>query len=131
MMRQLTRHHFFGWLSAGFACGLALSGCGSGSGDGAASLGEEATVHGKVTIKGVRAKSGRIYFDPTTASRQSVPVSSVEIGKDGTYTVKTLTGENRVNVETAETRSDSNLSIPETFVVNSGDNSHDVTIPHP
>jgi hypothetical protein len=26
---------------------------------------------------------------------------------------------------------DPNLSIPETFVVNSGDNSHDVTIPHP
>jgi hypothetical protein len=92
---------------------------------------EEAIVHGKVTIKGVPAKGGRIYFDPTNVGRQSAPVMSAEIGKDGTYTVKTWVGENRVNVETPETRKDPNLSIPQRFDVKSGDNTLDVTLPHP
>jgi hypothetical protein len=122
-----------GWRSAGLAAWLiACSGCGGGglTPSGSASS-EEATVHGKVMIKGVLAKGGRIYFDPTTASRQSAPVMSAEIGKDGTYTIKTWVGENRVNVETPETRKDPDLSIPQPVDVKSGDNTLDVRIPHP
>jgi hypothetical protein len=129
-MIQFPRERSLGWLSAGFAVWLiACPGCG-GAPTGPTSS-EEATVHGKVTIKGVLAKGGRIYFDPTNASRQSAPVVSAEIAKDGSYRIKTLVGENRVNVETTETRKDANLSIPQPFDVKSGDNTHDVTIPHP
>jgi hypothetical protein len=124
-----------GWrLAAGLAVAwlIACAGCGMGgpTAPGSGSI-EEATVHGKVTIKGVPARGGRIYFDPTNASRQSAPVASAEIGKDGTYTVKTWVGENRVNVETPETRKDPDLSIPQPFEVKSGDNTLDVTLPHP
>jgi hypothetical protein len=130
-MRQLADNRFFSWLSVGLACGLITSfGCGGGDGATSGLVGEEATVHGKVTIKGQRAKGGTIYFDPTTPGGQSA-VASAEIGKDGTYTVKTLTGEYRVNVRTPETEKDPNLSAPEMVTVNSGDNAHDVTLPHP
>jgi hypothetical protein len=111
-----------------FAALVAAPGCGGGASPGSAPV-EEATVHGKVTIKGVLAKGGTIYFDPTNASRQSAPVASAGIGKDGTYTIKTLVGENRVNVETPETRNEPDLSTPEPFDVKSGDNTLDVTIP--
>jgi hypothetical protein len=114
-------------LAALVALAAACSGCGGGTPG--SSSGEEATVHGTVTINGARAKGGRIYFDPTTAQRQSAPVASAEIGKDGTYTVTTLVGDNRVNVETPVTRKDPNLSTPEPFVVKSGDNRLDVTLP--
>ena len=118
-----------GWLSAGFAAWLiTCSGCGSPS---VSTSTDEATVHGKVTIKGVLAKGGRIYFDPTSVNRQSAPVMSAEIGKDGAYSIKTLVGENRVNVETPETRRDANLSTPERIDVKTGDNTYDVTVPHP
>jgi hypothetical protein len=118
------------WPSAGLAAWLvACSGCGPAPPGPAPSA--EATVHGKVTIKGVPARGGRIYFDPTTVSRQSAPVASAEIRRDGTYTVRTWVGENRVNVETPETRKDPDLSVPEPFDVKSGDNTLDVTLPHP
>jgi hypothetical protein len=42
-----------------------------------------------------------------------------------------LVGENRVIVETPETRNDFNLSTPEVIFVQSGDNAHDVVFPHP
>jgi hypothetical protein len=125
-MRKLP----FDMLSAAFAALLiACAGCGAGTPP--ASTTEEATVHGKVIIKGAPARGGRICFDPTSASRPTAPVVSAQIGKDGTYTVRTLVGENRVNVETPETRQDPNLSVPEPFVVKGGDNTLNVTIPRP
>jgi hypothetical protein len=36
-----------------------------------------------------------------------------------------------VNAETPETRKDPNLSTPEPFVVKSGDNTLNLTLPHP
>ena len=130
-MIQVFRERSVGWLASGFAAWLIVcAGCGGGGTSPNSGSSDEATVHGKVMIKGVAAKGGRIYFDPTNVSRQSAPVASAEIGKDGTYTVKTLVGENRVNVETLETRKDPNLSVPEPFAVQSGDNKLDVTLPH-
>jgi hypothetical protein len=130
-MTQFAQGRRLRWLPAGFVAGLiACSGCGA-SPVSTTTSGDEATVHGRVTIKGVPAKGGTIYFDPSNASRQSAPVASAEIGKDGTYTVKTWAGENRVNVLTPETRKDPNLSTPQPFDVKSGDNTLDVAVPHP
>jgi hypothetical protein len=132
-MTEFPRGISPGWRSAALAAWLlASSGCGLGGPAATApSSGEEATVRGKVTIKGVTAKGGRIYFDPSNASRQTAPVASAEIGKDGTYTLKTWVGENRVNVETPETRKDPNLSVPQPFDVKGGDNTFDVKLPPP
>ena len=131
-MERLTRWCPLRWFPAGFAaCLIACAGCGGGGGTAPEpATGEEATVRGKVTINGVLAKGGRISFDPTNPDRQTAPVASTEIGKDGTYTLRTWVGENRVSVDTPETRKDENLAAPIPFDVKGGDNTLDVTLPH-
>jgi hypothetical protein len=110
---------------------IACAGCGGGGGTAPApATGEEAPVHGTVTINGALAKEGRISFDPATADRPTAPVASTAIGKDGKYTLRTWVGENRVSVDTPETRKDPNLAAPVPFDVKSGDNTIDVTLPH-
>jgi hypothetical protein len=55
----------------------------------------EATVSGKVTVRGVPAEGGTIQFNPSNSGRQ-VATRSAPIGKDGSYTITTLTGGNQV-----------------------------------
>jgi hypothetical protein len=130
-MEPFTRRRSLRWLPTGFAaCLIACAGCGRGTAPDSTTS-DEATVHGKVTVNGVRAKEGRISFDPTSADRPTAPVASAEIGKDGRFTLRTWVGENRVSVDTSETRKDANLSTPVPFDVKSGDNPLDVTLPRP
>lgn len=73
---------------------LLLPGCGDGKPAVDTSL-TEATVSGIVTVKGTPATGGRILFNPSNSDRV-VPTRSADIGPDGSYTIKTLTGDNRV-----------------------------------
>ncbi len=55
-------------------------------------------MSGTVTIKGTPASGGKILFNPSNSER-IVPTRIAEIGPDGSYTIKTLTGDNRVSFE--------------------------------
>jgi hypothetical protein len=55
----------------------------------------EATVTGVVSVNGVPATGGTIYFNPSNSGR-IVPTRTAEIGPDGRYTIKTYTGDNQV-----------------------------------
>ncbi len=83
-------------LSTSVALMLA-SGCGGGA-PAVTSAKTEATVKGTVMVKGKLAKSGSVVFDAANAERRDVGPISAPIGPDGTYSVKTLVGPNRVLV---------------------------------
>ena len=55
----------------------------------------EVTVTGVVTVKGKPASGGQITFNPSNRDRK-VPAFAAPIGQDGSYTIKTYTGENEV-----------------------------------
>jgi hypothetical protein len=74
-----------------------LAGCG-GSPPAVDTSHTEATVKGVVKINGVPATEGDISFDPSNYQRKDVGARSAPIGPDGTYTIKTLTGENQVRI---------------------------------
>jgi hypothetical protein len=75
--------------------GLAtVPGCGDGKPSIDTSL-TEATVTGVVSVKGVPATGGTILFNPSNSGRL-VPTRTAEIGPDGSYTIKTYTGDNLV-----------------------------------
>ena len=59
----------------------------------------EATVKGAVTIDGKPATAGSIVFDSSNISRPDAKPAEAPIGKDGTYSVKTFTGENQVKLK--------------------------------
>ena len=77
---------------------LVLPGCGDGAPSVSGSS-TEVTVHGTVTYKGQPVTEGTISFDPSNIRRKDAKGGSSPIGKDGTYTVKTLVGENRVTFD--------------------------------
>jgi hypothetical protein len=72
-------------------------GCG-GSPPAVDSSNTEATVKGVVKVDGVPATEGDIVFDAANYKRKDVAARSAPIGKDGSYTIKTLTGENQVKL---------------------------------
>jgi hypothetical protein len=76
---------------------VALHGCGDGKPWVDTSL-TEATVSGTVSVKGTPASGGKILFNPSNAGR-IVPTRTAEIGPDGSYSIKTLTGDNRVTFD--------------------------------
>jgi hypothetical protein len=55
----------------------------------------EATVTGTVLIRGKPATGGKIQFNPANVDRL-VGAREADIGKDGTYTIKTYTGGNLI-----------------------------------
>lgn len=71
-----------------------VSGCGDGKPNVDTSL-TEATVSGAVSVKGVPVTAGTIHFNPSNSGR-IVPIRTAEIGPDGSYTIKTYTGDNQV-----------------------------------
>jgi hypothetical protein len=91
----------------------------------------EAKVSGKVTVNGKVASKGKVTFDPANVRRKDAKSTTVDISKDGAYSVTTLVGENRVIVDTPEIRADSaKLSNGETsYNATAGDNTFDITFP--
>jgi hypothetical protein len=110
---------------------LAASGCGEGrpSVDTATT---EATVNGTVRIRGKTATRGRISFDPSNYKRKDAKAASAPIGKDGSFTLTTLVGENMVSVTSPEITRNPALSYNrQTIVVNDGSNTITVELPPP
>jgi hypothetical protein len=86
----------------------------------------KATVKGVVKIAGAPATEGEITFNPANTQRKDVAVVSAPIGKDGSYTIQTLTGENTVKLGGSIVKKfpiAGRESKP--FVVKSGDNTFD------
>ncbi len=111
-------------LLASLSCLGILAGCGDGKPYVDTSL-TEATVTGVVSVKGKPATGGKINFNPANAGR-IVGINSADIGPDGSYTVKTLTGDNQVTFsgEVAVKNTGVGL-IREYAVVKSGENKID------
>jgi len=79
---------------------LVVWGCNSGGSAPAVSgSSEESTVKGTVTVKGKPATSGSLSFDPANPNRRTALVRTAEIGKDGSYTITTLIGQNIVSAQ--------------------------------
>lgn len=76
---------------------VATWGC-SGGTPSVSSSSAKVKVKGKVTLKGKPLDRGTVTFDPTNINRRDAPVARLEIGKDGTFSGETLTGENSVSV---------------------------------
>ena len=91
---------------------------------------EEATVHGVITIKGKPVTSGRVVFDPANIKR-NVETRKAEIGNDGSYSIKTLVGENVVKLESNQVMK---ANLETQFIstkVAPGDNPFDIKLPLP
>jgi len=56
----------------------------------------EATVSGTVKVRNKLATKGTIRFDPSNYIRKMEKAREAPVGKDGTYSIKTLVGENVV-----------------------------------
>ena len=128
MGRSDRRRGFF----ALAACLASLAGCGGGVPSVSSSM-TEATVRGTVKYKGQPVTEGEIVFDPTNINRRSASIASAKIGKDGTYSVKTLVGANSVNFKLPRLgRQDSSLEYA-TFPieVGGGENTKDFELPKP
>lgn len=122
-----SRHRLLPGLA--LALGLAVVGCDDGTPNVSSST-EEATVKGTVSYKGKKATKGTITFDPANVKRKMVSPSSATIGEDGTYTIKTLVGENMVSFdlpEFAKDRAVGYLRLPQE--VGSGESTADFDLP--
>ncbi len=120
---------------ASFSVAAALPfvfGCegGGGSGPSASSATTEANVSGTVTIAGKPADSGELVFDPSNINRKTAPTFKAAIGKDGSYSTKTLVGENTVYLRgvAAEKNRDRGM-FRKNVDVKAGDNPVNVEIP--
>ena len=112
---------------------LALLGCGGESPPSVSSSTEEVTIHGSITYKGKAVSEGEIAFDPTNIQRKTAKVVSAKIGQDGSYTIKTLAGENAVSFRLPTLgRQDPALGyLTIQFVAASGDNIRDFDLSAP
>jgi hypothetical protein len=89
----------------------------------------DATVTGKVLIKGRPAAKGRITFEPLDANGLPAASNVAQVGPDGTYTVTTKTGPNDVTVSsTGDPAADSGYN-KTNFDVQSGSNTRDLDLP--
>lgn len=93
----------------------------------------EATVKGTVKFKGKLVTKGEIAFDPSNYQRKNEAARRVPIGKDGSYTVKTLVGANRVSFAVPVMARDPQLQdLSLQYDVQSGDdNTYHIELPPP
>jgi hypothetical protein len=117
--------------SVGGLAGLFLVAC-WGCGDGAPAVSsstDEANVKGTVTIRGKPVNGGEVVFDPSNIKRRDAALNSAKIGSDGTYTLKTLVGENAVRVRGPQVDKDPALATNQLNVdVKSGENTIPVDV---
>lgn len=93
---------------------------------------EEATVSGSVRIRGKPVGNGQVIFHCANVSRPDARPRLAPINDDGTYTIKTLVGENNVEVSCKELQAPKNSRYAEDqhlVVVQSGENAFDIEIP--
>jgi hypothetical protein len=89
----------------------------------------EATVKGTVKINGKTATKGTIYFDPSNYVRKDAKRASAPIGKDGSFELTTLAGENMVSVQSPEITKKSRLEYNrQSVVLKDGANNVDIDV---
>ena len=71
------------------------AGCG-GSAPAMSSSLAEGTIAGTIKVDGQPVSQGQVTFDPSSNVRKDASPRTAPIGKDGTYTITTLIGRNRV-----------------------------------
>lgn len=111
---------------------MGAGGCESGSQPAASGpAGQtEATVTGKVTVKGKTAVKGKVTFEPEGPNGMPIGERIGEVRKDGTYEVKTLTGQNGVTVSgTGNPAADTGGYNRINFEVKAGSNTKDLDLP--
>jgi hypothetical protein len=125
----MTRRHAAGWLA------LALwiaGGCGNPDAPPVSGSMEEATVKGTVRVRGKPVTNGLVSFRSSNINRPAAPTREAPIGKDGTYTAKTLVGENFVDVTCKELTTRKNWVLMENerlVKIQSGENTLDIDLP--
>ncbi|MEO6808940.1 MAG: hypothetical protein ABI353_07490 [Isosphaeraceae bacterium] len=109
---------------------LTTWGCsGGGSTPSVSSSSAETAVKGTVTINGKPATGGEVLFDPANINRKDAPAQKMPIGEDGTFSGKSLVGENSVTVSGPEI-GEGALSMNRKVVdLKAGENSVDITLP--
>ena len=114
-----------GWVAAAFVVG----GCSEPPPPQAPT--EEATVKGKVTMRGKAIRNGEVVFTPVVPRGvPEVEPRKAPLGSDGSYTVKTLVGPNSVKVRGPAIAKDAAFAENEKVVdVAPGDNTIAVTMP--
>jgi hypothetical protein len=93
---------------------------------------EEAGLKGTVRVNGKPVDNGTVTFRTAHIRRPNSPTKVVDIGKDGSYSVKTVIGENYVEVACKELRKAAmrrHLGQEQMLMVESGDNTVDVNVP--
>jgi hypothetical protein len=109
------------------------SGCGSNpAASSLTSSMEEATLKGTVRVSGKPVNNGTVSFRTAHINRPNSPTKTVEINKNGSYSVQTVVGENYVEVtckelNTAEVKKFRGQE--QLIMVKSGDNTVDLEIP--
>lgn len=121
-------------LLSGTAClGIAVVVLGGGCSGGRPSVDTsttEATVSGIIKVRGKPVTGGKVAFDPSNVERKSEPARTAEIGKDGSYTVKTLVGMNMVSFSGPQFAKERELQDVNTqYNVQSGEQTYNIDLP--
>jgi hypothetical protein len=93
---------------------------------------EEASVKGVVRLDGKPVNNGTVTFRCANIRRPKEPPREAPIGRDGTYTVKTLVGQNYAVVACKELRTPKykrHIDNETTIDVQSGENTLNIDIP--
>jgi len=118
-------------VTSAFAMAM-LVGCGGGQTPAVSSSKQEANVSGKVSLQVKPLNNVRVLFSPFNIKRADAQPRQAEIGKDGSYRVTTLIGDNLVQIDCKELQLPKNRAIADTersVNVKSGDNVIDLKIP--
>jgi hypothetical protein len=116
-------------VAGGFLTACLALGCGGGPPP-VDTTTAEANVHGTITFKGKPVAKGEVAFDPSNYVRKNEASRRVEIGKDGSYSVKTLAGINRITFRIPEMMHDAKLQdLSLEFQAKPGDNTYNMDLP--
>jgi hypothetical protein len=87
----------------------------------------EVTVKGTVKVDGKLATEGEVVFNPANINRPNAAPRKAPIGKDGSYSVKTLVGENEVKLTGSIAQTNQLLQhSKKSFNAQDSDNSFDI-----
>jgi len=127
----MRRFHLAGWTAVTLL--MACGGCDphGGAPSVSGSL-EEATVKGTVRVYGKPVNNGSVIFNCVNIRRPNATPPQAPIKKDGTYEIKTLVGQNYVEVSCRELAKAKNRMFADTQIpvmVQAGENTIDLDLP--
>ncbi len=121
--------------SAMFLCIAALwsaAGCGNPDAPVVSGSTEEATVKGKVSIRGKPVSNGLVSFRSSNINRPNAPIREAKIGKDGSFSIQAFIGENFVEVTCKELANPKNMPLMENeqpVKIRSGEQTLEIDLP--